>query len=118
MMREVVFLYTTWPDPEKASAAGEAALGAGLAACVNILEPMQSIYRWQGRIERARETAMTLKTTAEVAPALRRLLVEHHPYDTPCIVALPVVAELSHPAFLAWVKDETGATASFKGDAD
>jgi periplasmic divalent cation tolerance protein len=106
-MPDVIFLYTTWPDAEKAEAAARAAIAGRLAACANILAPVRSIYRWQGELERAEETPMTLKTTGEAAPALRRMLVEMHPYDVPCILALPVAAELSHPDFLGWVQDET-----------
>jgi periplasmic divalent cation tolerance protein len=108
-MPDVILLYTTWPDAEKAQAAGEAAVAARLAACVNVFAPIRSIYRWEGEIERAEETPMTLKSTAEAAPALRRLLIEMHPYDLPCILAWPVSAGLSHPDFLAWVQAETRA---------
>lgn len=110
-MPDVILLYTTWPDAEKAQAAGEAAIAARLAACINIFAPIQSIYRWEGQIERASETPMTLKTTAEAAPALRRLLTRLHPYDLPCILGWAVSDELSHPEFLAWVKAETTAPA-------
>jgi periplasmic divalent cation tolerance protein len=106
-MPDVVLLYTTWPNAEKAEAAGEAAVAARLAACVNIFAPIRSLYRWNGEIERAEETPMTLKTTAEAAPALRRLLVEQHPYELPCIIAWPVASEHSHPEFLAWVQEQT-----------
>jgi periplasmic divalent cation tolerance protein len=114
-MPDVVILYTTWPDAEKARAAGEAAVAAQLAACVNIFAPIASIYHWQGQIERAEETPMTLKTTSDAAPELKRLLVDRHPCETPCILALPVSAELSHAGFLAWVEAETRATASSEG---
>ena len=108
-MPDVILLYTTWPDAEKAQAAGEAAVTARLAACVNIFAPIRSIYRWDGEIERAEETPMTLKSTAEAVPALRRLLIGMHPYDLPCILAWPVSSELSHQDFLAWVQQETRA---------
>jgi periplasmic divalent cation tolerance protein len=106
-MPDVIFLYTTWPDAEKAEAAGEAAVQAGLAACINIFAPIRSVYRWQGRVERAAETPMTLKTTAQAAAALRRLLIQRHPYELPCILAWPVDAAFSHPGFLDWVQEQT-----------
>jgi periplasmic divalent cation tolerance protein len=105
-MPDVILLYTTWPDPEKARAAGEAAVAAQLAACVNILAPIQSIYRWEGRIDESIEIPMILKTSASAAADLRRLLIERHPYQLPCMVALPITAEHSHPDFLAWVQDQ------------
>ena len=106
-MPDVILLYTTWPDAEKAQAAAEAAIAARLAACVNIFAPIQSIYRWEGEIERAVETPMTLKSTTQAAPALRRLLIELHPYELPCILAWPVSREHSHADFLTWVQDES-----------
>ena len=108
-MTEFVLLYTTWPDAEKAAASAEAAVNAGLAACANIFAPIRSIYRWEGKLEQTEETPMTLKTTAAAAPELRRLLIERHPYDLPCIVALAIDPELSHSGFLGWVQAETGA---------
>ncbi len=67
---------------------------------------IRSVYRWEGRLERAVETPMTLKTTAEAAPALVAFLAERHPYDTPCILTWRTEPELSHPDYLAWVADE------------
>lgn len=107
-MNEAIFLYTTWPDAETAEAAGRAAVEQGLAACVNVFSPIVSVYRWKGEVERASETPMTLKTTRTRADSLRRLILSMHPYDLPCVLALPVDADASHPAFLAWIGDETG----------
>jgi periplasmic divalent cation tolerance protein len=107
-MDEAVFLYTTWPDAETAQAAGQAAVEQGLAACANVFAPMVSIYRWKGTVERAGETPMTLKTTQAQAPALRALIAARHPYELPCILALPVAAAASSPEFLAWIAAETG----------
>jgi periplasmic divalent cation tolerance protein len=109
-MPDVIFLYTTWPDAEKAEAAGEQAIALGLAACANIFPQVRSIYRWQGVIERAAETPMTLKTTADAAPELREMLVRLHPYELPCILAFPVSAEASHRQFLDWVQEQTCQT--------
>jgi periplasmic divalent cation tolerance protein len=106
-MDEAILLYTTWPDAETATAAGAAAVDQGLAACANVFAPITSIYRWKGQIERASETPMTFKTTTARAEALRRLILERHPYELPCILALPVAAAASHPPFLAWIAAET-----------
>lgn len=76
-----------------------------LAACVNILAPCQSVYRWQGAIEQTTEVPMLIKTQAaryaEVEAAVRGL----HPYDVPEIIALPIGAGL--PAYLDWLNTET-----------
>jgi periplasmic divalent cation tolerance protein len=105
-MADVVVLYTTWPDAQTAEAAGAAAVEARLAACANVSAPIRSIYRWQGRIERAPEVVMTLKTTSEAARALTAFLVARHPYELPCVLALPVAEAHSHAPFLAWVGTE------------
>ena len=110
-MDDVVLVYTTWPDAETAAAAGRAAVEARLAACANILGAITSIYRWEGAVETAPEVAMILKTTAAAADALRALVVERHPYDVPSLVALPVLAEGSNPAFLAWIGKEAPSPA-------
>lgn len=106
-MDDAVLLYTTWPDQASAEAAGRACVEAGLAACVNVLAPTTSIYRWQGAVEQATETPMLVKTTAARAPAARAFLLVRHPYDTPAIVALPLSTELSHAPFLDWIAAET-----------
>lgn len=108
-MPDVVILYTTWPDAGKAEAVGAEAVAERLAACVNLSSPILSIYRWDGAIERGREIRMTLKTTAEAAPALTAFLAERHPYETPCILALQVDSELSDSDYIDWVQEQTSA---------
>jgi periplasmic divalent cation tolerance protein len=109
-MPEVVVLYTTWPDAEKAEAVATEAVEQGLAACVNIFAGIRSIYRWEGAIEQSAETPMTLKTTAAAAAALSRFLAERHPYELPCILALPVETPLSHLPFVSWVEEQVRAS--------
>ena len=106
-MSKVLLIYTTWPDAASAEAAGRAAVEARLCACVNILAPMTSIYRWNGAVEQAGETPMILKTTAAAADSLRVLLTRLHPYETPAIVALSVDAVASNTPFLHWIEEET-----------
>lgn len=106
-MDQIALLYTTWPDAETAERAAEAAVAARLAACVNILGSGRSIYRWQGVIERADEIVAMFKTTAGKAQALNRLIVDHHPYDTPAVVRLEVAETGSNPDFLAWIGQQT-----------
>lgn len=102
-MDESVILYTTWPDAQTAEAVAAEAVAERLAACANILAPMLSIYRWEGALERAGEIPMTLKTTAETAPALRDFVVERHPYDVPCVLCFRVDASASAAAYLDWL---------------
>ncbi|GAA5784813.1 divalent-cation tolerance protein CutA [Chitiniphilus shinanonensis] len=99
--QEVLVVLCNCPD---ADCAGELAVGLveeGLAACVNQLAPVQSVYRWQGRTEIATEVPLLAKTTRARYPALQAWLAARHPYDVPEIIALPVTAGL--PAYLSWV---------------
>jgi len=106
-MPEIVLLYTTWPDAETAEAAAAEAVAERLAACANIHQPMESIYHWQGAVERAGEIPVLFKTGLETAPALRDWLVARHPYDTPCVVAIPVDSTLSNDGYLIWAAQES-----------
>ena len=107
-MPEAVILYTTWPDPETAEAAARAAVEAGLCACVNIGRPGVSIYRWEGEMQRDLEAPVLFKTTAARVEALKALILDRHPYELPCVLALPVDGPGSHAAYLAWIGQETG----------
>lgn len=105
-MDDLVVLYTTWPDPETAEAAGRAAVAAKLAACANILAPMTSIYRWNGELKRETETPMLLKTMSARAAQLRQFILDRHPYTTPCLVALTCDNKTSNPDFIRWIGEE------------
>ena len=76
-----------------------------IAACVNIGAAVESVYRWAGGVETATETPMLIKTAAGRYADLQAALREHHPYDVPEIIALPVAEGL--PAYLDWVEAET-----------
>lgn len=93
------------PDEEVANRIALAVLESGLAACVNILPRIQSLYRWQGNIESATEIPLFIKSTAANYPALEAAIQKLHPYDIPEIIALPV--ERGLPAYLNWVAAET-----------
>jgi periplasmic divalent cation tolerance protein len=72
-----------------------------LAACVNLVPGLTSVYRWQGRVERAREVLLVVKTTRGRLASLTRAVLAAHPYDVPEIVALQVI--WGHRPYLAWV---------------
>lgn len=91
--------------PEAADGLAAALVEEQLAACVNVLPGIQSVYRWQGALERSAETLLLAKTTAGRYPALETRLRELHPYELPEIIALPV--EHGLPDYLAWVAGQS-----------
>jgi periplasmic divalent cation tolerance protein len=107
---QVLIIYTTWPSQESAETCAREAVEARHAACVNLLGPIQSIYRWEGEVERAEEHGAIFKTTARSAEDLRALILENHPYETPCLIALQLEEPYSDAAYMAWLRRETGST--------
>lgn len=102
---QTLLVITHCPDANCAATIAQAVVEARLAACVNILPAVESIYRWQGKIETSREIPLLIKTTNTRYGALATLILEQHPYDLPEIIALPV--ECGLPAYLNWVATET-----------
>ena len=80
----------TAPDLKTARALARAALDARLIACANLVPKIESHYRWQGKIERASEVLLLLKTTARCLGKLEKLILAKHPYDTPEFIVLPL----------------------------
>ena len=91
--------------PRRAPALARALVRRRLAACVNLVPGVRSVYRWKGRVEEARETLLVAKTSAARVPALLAAIAELHPYEVPEGIALPVVAGLA--PYLRWIADET-----------
>ena len=102
---ETLLVLTNCPDEEAANTIALAIVEARLAACVNILPRVQSIYRWQGRVESATEIPLFIKSTAACYPALQETIRTLHPYEIPEIIAVPIGRGL--PAYLNWVAEET-----------
>lgn len=102
---DALLVLTTLPDAASARALAAALVEQRLAACVNILAPCRSVYRWNGKLEDAEEVPLLIKTTAAAYPALETALRARHPYELPEIVAVPVAQGL--PGYLAWVAAET-----------
>jgi len=98
---------TNLPDRAAAERLAALLIEQRLAACVNILAPCRSVYRWKGVVQRDEEHPMLIKTTAERYPALEKALREGHPYELPEIIAVPI--ERGLPAYLDWVAAETRA---------
>ena len=102
---QTLLIMTSLPDEASAQALADSLIAERLAACVSILAPSRSIYRWQGKLEVANEIQLLIKSTPARYPALESAIRAHHPYELPEIVAIPVVAGL--PEYLAWVATES-----------
>lgn len=101
MVAEVLFVISTFPDAATARRIATQLVTEKLAACANLTAPVQSIYRWEGKVEEAQETIVFFKTTPERFDLFQSTLRSLHPYDVPEIVALRVTDGL--PEYLRWV---------------
>ena len=100
-----LLVITNMPDRASAERLAAALVEARVAACVNILAPCRSVYRWKGAVQQDEEHPVLVKTTAERYAALEATIRANHPYELPEIVAVPV--ERGLPAYLDWVASET-----------
>ncbi|MEW5864090.1 MAG: divalent-cation tolerance protein CutA [Pseudomonadota bacterium] len=104
-----LLVLTNLPDRAAAEKIADLLIERRLAACVNILAPCRSVYRWKGAVQHDEEHPMLIKTTAERYPAMEAAIRQAHPYELPEIVAVPI--ERGLPAYLDWVAAETAPSA-------
>ena len=102
---DACLVITNLPDRESAGRLAHALIESRLAACINILSPCTSVYRWQGKTEDAEEFPVLIKTSRERYAALEAAIRDAHPYELPEIIAVPI--ERGLPGYLAWVEAET-----------
>ena len=107
MANEVFLVLSTFPDVETARRISRELVTEKFAACANIIPAIESIYRWQGKLEQGSETLVLFKTTAARSAAFHEKLKSLHPYDVPEIVCLRI-AEGS-PEYLRWVAENCGS---------
>ena len=107
-MEEPIQVTTTIDSEEKARALAQAILEHRLGACVQIHGPLQSFYWWKGKIEHAPEWILTIKTENGRYRELENLIRTHHPYETPEIIAIPIVD--GSRDYLDWLRGETKKT--------
>ena len=100
-----LLVITNVPDRAAADKLADALVADGLAACVNILSPCRSVYRWKGDVQHDEEFPLFIKTTRERYAALEQAIRANHPYELPEIIAVPVERGLS--AYLDWVAQHT-----------
>ena len=94
---------TTASSPEESKKIARALVESRLAACVNIVSKIESVYRWEGMVEEAQEYLLFIKTTAEAFPAVREKIQQLHSYDVPECIAISV--EEGSPSYLKWIED-------------
>ncbi len=97
---------TTAPDEAMAQRLAAALVESRLAACVQVSGPITSTYRWRGAVESGQEWLCTAKTTEACWPGIERLVAEHHPYDTPELIATPITH--ASAAYEAWLREAVG----------
>ena len=102
---EPIVVFMTAANGEEATRLADMLVGAHLAACVQILPEMESVYRWQGQIERQSEVLLIAKTTREKFDELEREVRALHSYDTPEIIAVPVIT--GSAPYLDWLNRAT-----------
>lgn len=105
--QDFCLVYVTTPSQSVALQLAQAVVSQRLAACANVLGDIQSVYWWDGAVQNDTECALLLKTRRDLFPALEAAIRDQHPYDCPCIVALPLVN--GSAGFLQWLKDQTNS---------
>ncbi|MFN7985121.1 MAG: divalent-cation tolerance protein CutA [Vicinamibacterales bacterium] len=105
-MSETVIILTTVPATEVGTSLADELVRRGLVACVNVLPPMVSVYRWKGEVQHDTECQVIIKTISARVDEVHTVLTEMHPYDLPEFVVLTVTG--GDPAYLAWVASSAG----------
>lgn len=104
-MTDVVLILTTVPAGDRGGEIARALVDERLAACVNVLPPMTSFYRWRGAVERESESQVIIKTTRDRVAAVQARLVELHSYEVPEFLVVPIAD--GSTGYLDWVRNET-----------
>lgn len=106
---DCLLVVTNLPDRASAEKLAALLIERRLAACVNVLAPCDSVYRWRGEIQRDAEHPLLIKTAEDRYAELEALIRANHPYELPEIIAVPITQGL--PAYLQWIESETRAGA-------
>jgi periplasmic divalent cation tolerance protein len=109
-----VLIYSTFPSPEAAEAVGRELVERRLAACVNILPGMTSIYRWEGAVARDSEAVMIVKTRESLSGKVIEAVKSRHSYTNPALIVLPILGGSTE--YLRWLEEETTAKDREAGD--
>lgn len=103
-MDELRMLYVTTGNRDEARRIGKVLVEEKLCACVNILDPMESLYWWDGEVQNDKETVLIVKTTRELVAEVTQTIKNLHSYDVPCVISLPLSAEEGNLEYLTWIR--------------
>jgi periplasmic divalent cation tolerance protein len=106
MVTQFIVVFITIDSPANAQKLADKLLSVRKAACVNVIPKVSSQYWWQGKIEKADELMLVVKTRAALLDELIALVKQNHPYTVPEIIAIPIIS--GNPDYLAWLEKETG----------
>ncbi|WP_316672718.1 divalent-cation tolerance protein CutA [uncultured Tolumonas sp.] len=104
-MSDAIVVLCTCPDNTSARQLAQTLLSEKLAACVNLIPQVTSLYYWQGKMEESQEVQLVIKTRRTMFGVLQERLLALHPYEVPEILALPILC--GNPAYLQWVQEQT-----------
>ncbi len=104
-MNEAMLVITNFPNLETAQQSAQELVELKLAACVNLFNPVQSIYSWQGKIEQAEEVSLHIKTTKNNLKKIETIIIKNHPYEVPEIIALKI--ESGYAPYMQWIAQES-----------
>ncbi|MTI87476.1 MAG: divalent-cation tolerance protein CutA [Balneolaceae bacterium] len=107
MYKNLRFVYITTPTKEEAKKIGRILVEEKLAACVNIVDEMESIYWWEGEVQQATECILIAKSHYSRAKQLGKRVKEMHSYDCPCIVSMTIAEDEGNPEYLKWLEETT-----------
>ena len=109
-MQSFIMVFITVGSGGEGERLARALVDERLAACVNRIGPVQSVYRWEGKVEQSEEEMLIVKTRNELFPALEKRVRELHSYDVPEIIALPLIQ--GNEAYLTWLAEQVSSPAS------
>jgi periplasmic divalent cation tolerance protein len=112
LVTDKIVVFVTAPNRTEAKKIARRLVGRRLAACVNITEPVQSIYRWKGKVEEQKEFLLIIKTTRDLFKKLESEILKNHSYTTPEIICLPIID--GTPNYLAWIAKSVEPAGSSK----
>lgn len=107
-MGEPRLLYVTTENRDEAKSLGEILVSRKLCACVNIMDGMESMYVWEGEVQSSKECILLVKTTSLYVQEVTSAILEHHSYDVPCVISLPLSETEGNSEYLQWIKHSVG----------